>query len=539
MLLGLFDRLWTPTALYFILALPLCALRHVANNTIAYAALGAWTAYYAQNIVTAVLCERKIDALGGRAPSRRTWTPYNLGMLSDLIWYVSRHRVHEWWWKLFQRPGEESRYTVESIIMGARMIFTADEENIKAILASQFQDSGKGPQFRIEWKDFLGLSIFTTDGERWHQSRQLLRPQFIKDRVSDLHTFEKHTQILIRLLAGSHDGETVRADDLFYRFTLDAATDFLLGKSVDSLENGQTEFAQAFADVQNVQSLIARLGPIRALIPKGKFRAGLKVINRFVGNYIDRALQLSPEELEKITKSDEGYTFLHALASYTRDRDVLRDQLVAVLLAGRDTTAVTLSWLFYELSRHPQVVQKLRQEIFSFVGPEQQPTYDDLKSMRYLQHTLNEILRLYPVVPYNVRQALRDTTLPRGGGPNGDEPIGIPKDTAIGYSTLVLQGRPDIYPSRGSGFPDHLAFVPERWDAWTPKSWTYIPFNGGPRICIGQQFALTEMAYTVVRTLQTFERVECRMDEFPMMRTDIVLQPAKGVDIAFLRREKQ
>jgi len=117
MLSGLFDRLWTPTALYLILALPLYALRHVANNTIAYAALGAWTAYYAQNIVTAVLCERKIDALGGRAPSRRTWTPYNLGMLSDLIWYVSRHRVHEWWWKLFQRPGEESRYTVESIIM--------------------------------------------------------------------------------------------------------------------------------------------------------------------------------------------------------------------------------------------------------------------------------------------------------------------------------------------------------------------------------------------------------------------------------------
>ncbi|KAK0846669.1 hypothetical protein LTR03_006750 [Friedmanniomyces endolithicus] len=419
------------------------------------------------------------------------------------------------------------------------MIFTADEENIKAILASQFADYGKGPQFRIEWKEFLGLSIFTTDGDRWHQSRQLLRPQFIKDRVSDLHTFEKHTQILIRLLAGSHDGETVRADDLFYRFTLDAATDFLLGKSVDSLENGQTEFAQAFADVQNVQSLIARLGPIRALVPKGKFRAGLKVINRFVGNYIDRALQLSPEELEKITKSDEGYTFLHALASYTRDRDVLRDQLVAVLLAGRDTTAVTLSWLFYELSRHPQVVQKLRQEISSFVGPEQQPTYDDLKSMRYLQHTLNEILRLYPVVPFNLRVALRDTTLPRGGGPNGDEPIGILKDTAIGYSTLVLHRRQDIYPSQESGFPDHLAFVPERWDSWTPKSWTYIPFNGGPRICIGQQFALTEMAYTVVRILQTFERVECRMDEFPMMRTDIVLQPAKGVDIAFLRGEKQ
>lgn len=68
-----------------------------------------------------------------------------------------------------------------------------------------------------------------------------------------------------------------------------------------------------------------------------------------------------------------------------------------MLLAGRDTTAVTLSWLFYELSKNPQVVQKLRKEILERVGLQREPTYDDLKSMRYLNHTLNETLRLYPV----------------------------------------------------------------------------------------------------------------------------------------------
>lgn len=113
-----------------------------------------------------------------------------------------------------------------------------------------------------------------------------------------------------------------------------------------------------------------------------------------------------------------------------------------------------------------------------------------------------------------------------------------PPDTPIGYSTFVLQRRDDIYPHPSTGFPDYLDFVPERWDHWTPKSWTYIPFNGGPRICIGQQFALTEMAYTVVRILQTYERVDSRQDEFPMFRSDIVLQPAKGVRVAFYQREK-
>ena len=375
----------------------------------------------------------------------------------------------------------------------------------------------------------------------WHNSRQLIRPQFIKDRVSDLHTFETHFQALLPLLEGPQPGSTVRVDDLFFRFTLDAATDFLLGDSVNSLENPKAEFANAFAEVQHVQAIIARAGPAQGLVPKKGFQKSLKVLNAFVEKYIDQALALPPSELEAKTKSDQGYTFLHALASYTRDRTVLRYQLVAVLLAGRDTTAVTLSWLFYSLSQSPEVVAALRREITATLGPNpaMQPTYEHLKSMRYLQHTLNETLRLYPVVPYNVRVALTDTTLPRGGGPDGSQPIAVLKDTPIGYSTLILQHRADIYPSStnaSKAFPDPQKFDPSRWDSWTPKSWTYVPFNGGPRICIGQQFALTEMGYTVVRILQQFEKVEDRSGGvFPGWKTDIVLQPANGVKVAFTR----
>lgn len=152
---------------------------------------------------------------------------------------------------------------------------------------------------------------------------------------------------------------------------------------------------------------------------------------------------------------------------------------------------------------------------------------------------MNETLRLYPAVPFNVRLALHDTTLPRGGGPDGSQPVGILKNTPIGYSTLVMQRRPDLYPP---GAEPEL-FSPERWYTWQPKPWTYIPFNGGPRICIGQQFALTEMGYTLVRVLQRFERVEGLMAEVdggvPLMRTEIVLQPAQGVVAGFYERERE
>jgi cytochrome P450 len=117
------------------------------------------------------------------------------------------------------------------------------------MLATQFSDFGKGEPFRAEWGEFLGDSIFTTDGAQWHSSRQLLRPQFSKDRISDLHCFEDHFQTLVKAIAngGPMDGEeqtidlekangrTMDISDLFFRFTLDVTTDFLLGADTKSL----------------------------------------------------------------------------------------------------------------------------------------------------------------------------------------------------------------------------------------------------------------------------------------------------------------
>lgn len=305
--------------------------------------------------------------------------------------------------------------------------------------------------------------------------------------------------------------------------------------------NIRQEFADAFNEVQHIQNILARVGPIAGrLMPKKRFRRCLATMNEFVNQYVQQALDLSPEELASKTKSDRSYTFLHELASYTRDPKVLRDQLVAVLLAGRDTTASSLSWTIYELGRHPEVVKRLREEILSVVGPDRTPTYADLKGMRYLQNVMNETLRLYPVVPFNVRFALRDTTLPRGGGPDGTLPIGVLKNTPVGYTTLGMHRRPDLYPpasSAAGGLRPPGEFSPDRWCAWQPRPWQYVPFNGGPRICIGQQFALTEMGYVLTRMFQRFGRVESSMHDVdggrPTLKAEIVLQPGDGVHVAF------
>lgn len=496
-----------------------------------YIVPGFILAYVVYKIGVNLYLDARIRRLGARAPIRRGWVPFGVDLLYDAVTYNMRNETYNMWLGMFQKWGK-GNYTVEAGI-GIRVILTAEPENVKAILASQFKDYGKGENFRRDWHPFLGNGIFTTDGQLWHNSRQLIRPQFIKDRLSDLDIFEQHVQVLIQELKTNPNVDMM---DLFFRYTLDAATHFLLGRSVDSMINPQTEFADAFYNAQRVQSLIARVGPAKVFVPRKRmgFFKSLDSINKFVNVYIEEALALPPDELEKKTNHDQGYTFLHAIASHTRDRAILRDQLVSVLLAGRDTTACTLTWTIYHLSKSPQTVAKLRDEIITTVGLENTPTYQHLKDMKYLQHILNEILRLYPVVPFNVRLALTDTTLPTGGGPDGKQPIGILKDTPIGYSTLVMQRRPDLYPPPSAGFPPVTEFVPERWDNWTPKAWTYIPFNGGPRICIGQQFALTEMAYTIVRLFQSFEGVENRMgSEIPGLHADIVLQPASAIKVAF------
>lgn len=158
---------------------------------------------------------------------------------------------------------------------------------------------------------------------------------------------------------------------------------------------------------------------------------------------------------------------------------------------------------FARLSLHPQIYATLRESVLRDFGTSPDSiNFTALKSCRYLQHFLNEVLRLHPLVPMNGRTATRDTTLPMGGGPDGRAPVAVRKGQQVLYSTYFLQRRQDLWG------PDVLEFRPERWAERKIPAWQFIPFSGGPRICIGQQFALTEASYLLVRICQLYDRIE-------------------------------
>jgi cytochrome P450 len=122
----------------------------------------------------------------------------------------------------------------------------------------------------------------------------------------------------------------------------------------------------------------------------------MNTLNNCISPFVERAIQISTSQIvgKELLEKEEEQNFTHSLSLFTRDRKVLRDQLVSSLLAGRDTTACTLSWLFYELSYHPNVYSELREEVIRTVGLDGKPTYKDLKGMKYLRWYLNKSVPL-------------------------------------------------------------------------------------------------------------------------------------------------
>lgn len=170
----------------------------------------------------------------------------------------AQNRMLDYVKKVYSYTTPECPNAVEINVLGnQRVIFTQEPEHFKTVLTGKFADYGKGPEFHHVWEKFLGNSIFNTDHQQWQESRNLIRPMFIKNRVSDLDKIENWLQIMMEKFPPS--GQTVYLQDLIYRFTIDVITDFLLGESINSLQHPQSKFVQAFTDVQRAQTMLTAL----------------------------------------------------------------------------------------------------------------------------------------------------------------------------------------------------------------------------------------------------------------------------------------
>ncbi|KAI0020966.1 cytochrome P450 [Xylariomycetidae sp. FL0641] len=405
--------------------------------------------------------------------------------------------------------------SIGTTFVNKRLLFesvsTIDPENVQAVLSTHF-DAFRMPEIRVQaLSPLFGDGIFVNDGAKWAHARGQLRPLFSKRNLQPLLAIvEGHFGAMLQHMPGRHH-ETVDLGRLVYDLTLDVATEFLVGRSTHTLDPGRASHAEArfLADYlacceEAVGTL--QMGPLYQCKLRLRTRAARDRAWAYIDRYVDAALALRDQKPDAEAEDAHlgGYCFLRELARATDDRALLRTQILNVLLASRDTTAAHLGNFFFSMARHPGAYARLRAEVLEVVGPAGVlPTEEHFRRMPWLRWCINESLRLHPSVPGNTRQTSRDIALPVGGGPDGRSPMLVKKGTNVLLNLYSMHRREDIFGAE----PE--AFRPERWDGLQP-GWGYVPFQGGPRTCIGQQFALTEASYVIARMAQHFAKIEPR-----------------------------
>ncbi|PHQ38047.1 cytochrome P450, partial [Halorubrum persicum] len=341
----------------------------------------------------------------------------------------------------------------------------------------------------------LGDGLLMSEGETWQRQRKLANPSFHNRRIGALDgTMVDHTE---SQLADWSDGDVVDIQLEVARLTVKIIVSAMFGADITDEE------------VKTVQEKLEPLGarfepdPRRFLIPNWvptrenrEFDAAIDTLESVIDGIVDRRRGterdpgVDPAGPEGVAVrgpagDGDGDLPMDLLSVLLRARDRgeqtdenLRDELVTMLLAGHDTTALTLTYTFYLLSNHPEARERVAAEAAAATadGP---PTAADARDMAFTERVLNEAMRLYPPVYTLFREPKLDVKL---GG------YRIPEGSALMLSQWVVHRSPRWY-------DDPEAFDPSRWKpkrrSQRPR-FAYFPFGGGPRHCIGKAFSLLE-----------------------------------------------
>ncbi|XP_020208764.1 cytochrome P450 704C1 [Cajanus cajan] len=382
-------------------------------------------------------------------------------------------------------------------------VYTANPANIQHILATNFPNYGKGWYHYSVMSDFLGDSIFTVDGEKWRHHRKTSSYQFSTKMLRDFSSsaFKSNAVKLAGVVSDAAiSNNVIEMQDLFMKSTLDSVCKVILGVELDTMcgtyKEG-TEFSNAFDEVSaaimyRYFNFLWKIMRFLNIGSEAVLRNGLRVIDEFVYNLIRKKI----EEIQKLQDNStvmKGDILSRFIELKETDPKYLRDISLSFILAGKDTTAITLSWFLYQLCKHPRVQEKIAQEIREATNVAAGSTIDELaasvteenmEKMQYLHAALNETLRLHPAVPVEGKFCFADDTWPDG--------FSVRKGDLISFQPYVMGRMKFLWGD------DAEKFRPERWldeNGILKKEspYKFTAFQGGPRICLGKEFAYRQM----------------------------------------------
>nr|XP_043628820.1 cytochrome P450 704C1-like [Erigeron canadensis] len=392
-----------------------------------------------------------------------------------------------------------------------RQVLTSDPKNVEYILKTNFKNYGKGKHFCDIMKDLLGDGIFAVDGDQWREQRKItshvLASKVLKDYSSEI--FRNNTFKLRNILSeAANTNQTVDINDLLMKATMDSLFKVAFGVDLDNMSNSTEEsakFTRAFDDANTL--IIRRLVDITWKIKKflnigseAELTRNMKVIDEFVYKVIQLKIQQTHNLKDEssttslMKKNDILSTFVE---SNEQDPKYLRDIILNYVLAGKDPIAIAMVWFIYMLCKHPEIQEKVardiktaavnmdeEEEITNIADFDARVSEAALEKMQYLHAALSETIRLYPPLPLDVKTCFSDDVLPDGYNvQKGDNVLYLPY--AMGKMKFIWGD-------------DALEFKPERWldqdGCFHPESpYKFTAFQGGPRICLGRDFAYRQL----------------------------------------------
>eukprot|EP00978_Attheya_sp_CCMP212_P002169 scaffold4463_cov51-Attheya_sp.AAC.12 len=383
----------------------------------------------------------------------------------------------------------------------------------------------------------MGQGLIPADPKTWRVRRRAIVPGFHKRWLKRMVAlFADCADILVDDLGKRADmKETVEMEERFCSVTLDIIGNAVFNYNFGSVTKESPIVKSVYRVLREAEHRSSSFIPYWNLPYADKwmggqveFRNDMTMLDDILANLINQAVltrkEATVEELEKRDNEEDPslLRFLIDMRGEDVSSGVVRDDLMTMLIAGHETTAAMLTWTLFELaSGDPGMFQEVQAEVRSVMGDKSRPDLDDIESMKRLRYSLIEALRLYPEPPVLIRRARTEDILPAGGSgiENG---VKVLRGTDIFISTWNLHRSPELWENAETFDPTRWErpfknFGVKGWEGYNPDKimglypneqaadFAFLPFGGGKRKCVGDQFAMMEATVTMAMVLNSFE----------------------------------
>ncbi|XP_017852670.1 cytochrome P450 4d2 isoform X1 [Drosophila busckii] len=434
-------------------------------------------------------------------------------------------------------------------VLNQLAVFSTDPADIEVILSSP-QHITKNNLYNL-LQSWLGTGLLMSTGRKWHARRKIITPTFhfkILEQFVDI--FDQQSAVMVQQLQPHADGKTpLNIFPTICLAALDIIAETAMGTKINAQMHPDLPYVRAVFEVTNIMTT-RFIKPweridwlFRLLAPKlaQKQDALIKTMHEFTETIIQQRREALINDQQGQQKAAAGelddlgqkrrMALLDVLLQSNIDgaplsNEDIREEVDTFMFEGHDTTSSGMSFCLYEISRHPQVQERLINEIEQVLGKDKQRsvTLRELNELKYLECVIKESLRLHPPVPIIGRNFSEDVEI-RGKR--------IPAGTNYSIGIYMLLRDAKYFES-----PDE--FKPERFlndvDDTTTQAhpYAYIPFSAGPRNCIGQKFAILEMKSTISKTLRHFELLPLGPE--PICTLSLVLRSKNGMHMGLRPR---